>query len=84
MRHSKKMVGDYQYSCKVLTHVIRLKDGHVMCDWIECRPSEADDVSQRLREHLFDTDNYAVRIRRYPKSKHSIDVDLWTDEKEFW
>ena len=84
MRHSMKKMSDYQYSCKVLTHVIRLSDGHVMPDWIDCKPSQADDVSQRLRNREFDTDNYAVRIRRSPKSKHSIDVELWTDEKEFW
>ena len=45
---------------------------------------EADLISRRLRNHEFDTDNYAVRIRRYPKSNHSVDVDLWNDEKEFW
>ena len=84
VRHSKKMVGDYQYSCKVLTHVIRLSDGHVMPDWIDCKPSQADDISKRLRNHEFDTDNYAVRIRRSPKSRHAKDVELWTDEKEFW
>ena len=78
------MVGDYQYSCKVLTHVIRLSDGHVMPDWIDCKPSQADDISKRLRNREFDTDNYAVRIRRSPKSRHAKDVELWTDEKEFW
>ena len=84
VRHSMKNVGDYQYSCKVLTHVIRLSDGHVMPDWIDCKPSQADDVSRRLRNREFDTDNYAVRIRRSPKSLHARDVELWTDEKEFW
>lgn len=72
---------------KILTHVIRLRDGHVMTDWIEVKSGmriEADEISRRLRNHEFDTDNYAVRIRRYPKSNHSVDVDLWNDEKEFW
>ena len=77
MRHSKRRVGHDAYSCKVLTHVIRLSDGHVMPDWIECKPSEAEDVSRRLRNREFDTDNYSVRIRRSPKSRHAIDVELW-------
>ena len=55
-----------------------------MPDWIDCKPSQADDVSRRLRNREFDTDNYAVRIRRSPKSLHARDVELWTDEKEFW
>ena len=76
MRHSKRKVGHYAYSCKVLTHVIRLSDGHVMPDWLECKPSEAEDVSRRLRNREFDTDNYAVRIRRSPKRRHAIDVEL--------
>jgi hypothetical protein len=64
MRHSKRQVGDYQYSCKVLTHVIRLNDGHVMPDWIDCKPSQAEDISRRLRNREFDTDNYAVIINK--------------------
>jgi hypothetical protein len=85
MRHSKRMM-DWgpAYSCKVLTHVIRLDDGHVMPDWIDCKPCDADDISQRLRNREFDTDNYAVRIRRSPKSKHAKDVELWTDSGRFW
>ena len=72
---------------KILTHVIRLKDGHVMSDWIDVKSGmkiEADEISKRLRNHEYDTDNYAVRIRRSPKSRHAKDVELWTDEKEFW
>ena len=56
---------------KILTHVIRLKDGHVMTDWIDVKSGteiEADLISRKLRNHEYDTDNYAVRIRRYPKS----------------
>ena len=74
MRHSKKMVGDSQYSCKVLTHIIRYSDGHVMSDWIACKPSQADEISRRLRNKEFDTETYAVRIRRYPKERHLNDV----------
>ena len=80
-------MGDAAYSCKVLTHVIRLRDGHVMPDWIDCKPSEADDISKRLRNREFDTDNYAVRIRRSPKSRHAKDVELWAGDfgvGRFW
>ena len=73
-------------SIKVLTHVIRLSDGHVMSDWIEVESGmriEADEISKRLRNREYDTDNYAVRIRRYPKSRHSVDVELWNDGG-FW
>ena len=55
-----------------------------MPDWIECLPSQAEDVGRRLRNREFDTDSYAVRIRRSPKSRHAVDVELWTDEKRFW
>jgi len=82
MRHSKKMVGDYRYSCKVLTHVIRFNDGHVMPDWIDCKPSQAKEISRRLRNRELDTDDYAVRIRRSPKSKHAIDTTTKTGS--FW
>jgi|TARA_R100000049_G_C1932230_1_gene76104 hypothetical protein len=85
MRHSKKMVGSYLYTTKVLTHVIRLNDGHVMPDWIDAKnPDDAKEISRRLRNREFDTDHYAVRIRRSPKSRHAKDVELWTDENVFW
>ena len=41
------------------------------------------EISKRLRNREYDTDNYAVRIRRYPKSRHSVDVELWNDGG-FW
>jgi len=82
MRHSKKMVSDSAYSCKVLTHIIRFDDGHVMPDWIDCRPSQANDISRRLRNCELDTKTYAVRIRRSPKSRHAIDTTTKTGS--FW
>ena len=42
-------------SIKVLTHVIRLSDGHVMSDWIDVKSGmriEADEISKRLRNRL--------------------------------
>jgi len=85
MRHSKKKMGSYLYTTKVLTHIIRFNDGHVMPDWIDAKnPADAKEISRRLRNCEFDTDHYAVRIRRSPKSRHAVDVELWTDEKRFW
>tara|TARA_R100001086_G_C11641884_1_gene204772 strand:- start:135 stop:386 length:252 start_codon:yes stop_codon:yes gene_type:complete len=83
MRHSKKMVGSYLYNIKVLTHIIRFNDGHVMPDWIDAKnPTDAAIISRRLRNREFDTDDYAVRIRRSPKSKHAIDTTTKTGR--FW
>tara|TARA_Y100000401_G_scaffold65018_1_gene51787 strand:- start:205 stop:366 length:162 start_codon:yes stop_codon:yes gene_type:complete len=45
-----------------------------MSDWIDCKPSQADEISRRLRNKEFDTETYAVRIRRYPKERHLNDV----------
>ncbi len=68
---------------KVLTHRIRLSDGHVMADYIRAlSENEADEISASLRRGEYDTDEYAVRIRRSPKSRHAIDVEL-APEGEF-
>ncbi len=77
------------YKIKILTHVIRLNDGHVMTDWInvprtEFQEKEASEIKASIRRGEYDTDNYAVRMRRYPKSRHEIDVDLHYPAKRFW
>jgi len=66
---------------KILTHRIRLNDGHVMPDWMDVPASssmqkEADEMKQSIRNGDYDTKDYAIRMRRSPKSKHGIDVKL--------
>ncbi len=70
------------YSIKILTHVIRLDDGHVMPDWINVKAGQDSKViKQMVKEGRYDTDKYAIRMRRYPKEKHSVDVELWPESK---
>ena len=71
---------------KVLTHIIRLSDGHVMPSWEGpfYDESEASKVSRDLRAGKLDSEGYAVRIRRSPKEKHAIDVKLDNDAWGFW
>ena len=66
---------------KVLTHIVRLSDGHVMPSWEGpfYDEIEASKVSRALRAGELDTEGYAIRIRRSPKSKHAIDVKLNDD-----
>ena len=66
---------------KILTHRIRLNDGHVMPDWMDVPTSnsmqkEADEMKQSIINGDYDTKDYAIRMRRSPKSKHGIDVKL--------
>ena len=50
---------------KVLTHIIRLSDGHVMPSWEGpfYDEMEASKVSRDLRAGKLDSDGYAIRIR---------------------
>mgnify|MGYP003143129670 FL=1 len=73
------------YSIKVLTHRIRLSDGHVMADYIRATSeNEAGEISASLRRGEYDNDEYAVRIRRSPKSMHQHDVKLNAEAWGFW
>ena len=70
------------YKIKILTHVIRLDDGHVMPDWINVKAGQDPKViKQMVKDGRYDTDKYAIRMRRYPKEKHSVDVELWPESK---
>jgi len=58
-------------SIKVLTHVIRRRDGHVMCDWIEvASEGEAFHEKRKVKFGYYDDKDFAVRMRVYPKDKH--------------
>jgi hypothetical protein len=66
---------------KILTHRIRLNDGHVMPDWMDVPASnsmekEASEIKESIRNGDYDTKDYAIRMRRSPKSRHAIDVNL--------
>ena len=67
---------------KLLTHLIRLSDGHVMPDWIDCKDeAHAKEVRRAVDNREYDTDNHSIRIRRYPVSRHKIDVELWEADR---
>ena len=66
------------YKIKLLTHVIRLSDGHVMPDWISAKDEiDAKLIKKAVQNREYDTTQHAVRMRRYPVSRHEIDVELW-------
>ena len=74
------------YKIKILTHKIRLNDGHVMTDWINVPASnsmekEAEEIKNSVKNGDYDTKDYAIRMRRSPKSRHQIDVELWPEGK---
>jgi len=57
-----------------------------MPDWMnvpqtEFQDKEADEIKASIRRGEYDTEDYAIRMRRSPKSKHSIDVKC---VKRFW
>ena len=77
------------YKIKILTHRIRLDDGHVMPDWEDVPDTDpdylegrAEYIKQQIRNGEYDTENYAIRMRRYPKEKHLQDVI--TDTGSVW
>tara|TARA_R100001510_G_C7463940_1_gene83252 strand:- start:173 stop:409 length:237 start_codon:yes stop_codon:yes gene_type:complete len=77
------------YTIKILTHKIRLSDGHVMSDWIdladmdyEYMETEAEKIKASIRRGEHDTESYAIRMRRYPKENHLNDVI--TDTGSVW
>jgi len=77
------------YTIKILTHRIRLDDGHVMTDWINVpktvfQDKEASEIKASIRRGEYDTEDYAIRMRRYPKQNHQLDVELLNENKRFW
>jgi len=77
------------YTIKILTHRIRLDDGHVMTDWInvpktDFQDKEASEIKASIRRGEYDTEDYAIRMRRYPKQNHQLDVELLNENKRFW
>ena len=70
------------YKVKILTHIIRLSDGHVIPDWIDVKKDEnPKDIKDAVKRGAYDTDNYCVRMRRYPVTRHEIDVELWDKDR---
>ncbi len=67
------------YKIKILTHRIRLDDGHVMPDWMnvprtEFQDKEAEEIKASIKRGEYDTEDYAIRMRRSPKELHLNDV----------
>ena len=69
------------YTIKILTHRIRLDDGHVMPDWEDVNDTdpeymeiEAERIKASIRKGEYDTEDYAIRMRRSPKELHLNDV----------
>ena len=70
------------YKIKLLTHVIRLSDGHVMPDWISAKDEiDAKLIKKAIQNREYDTDHHSVRMRRYPVTRHEIDVELWDKDR---
>ncbi len=75
------------YTIKILTHRIRLDDGHVMPDWMnvprtEFQDKEAEEIKASIKRGEYDTEDYAIRMRRSPKELHLKDVI--TDTGSVW
>jgi len=71
---------------KILTHRIRLNDGHVMPDWenvpnSDTMQKDADVIKTAIINGEYDTPNYAIRMRKYPTSKHLKTVKLQDSAK---
>ena len=58
------------YTSKMLTHIIRLSDGHVMTDWIDSTNLDSELLRDNIESGKMDFENHAVRMRQYPKTKH--------------
>ena len=54
------------YTIKVLTHVIRLSDGHVMPDWIDAPKGSltGESIRKDVCNGKYDCETHAVRIGR--------------------
>ena len=60
------------YTSKMLTHRIRKNDGHVMPDSIDSTKLDSELLRMNINEGNLDTENYAIRMRKYPIEKHLI------------
>jgi hypothetical protein len=60
-----------------------------MTDWInvpktDFQDKEASEIKASIRRGEYDTEDYAIRMRRYPKQNHQLDVELLNENKRFW
>tara|TARA_R110000744_G_scaffold114793_6_gene214752 strand:+ start:2914 stop:3135 length:222 start_codon:yes stop_codon:yes gene_type:complete len=62
------------YTSKMLTHIIRLSDGHVMTDWIDSTDLDSELLRDNIESGKMDFKNHAVRMRKYPKELHLKNV----------
>ena len=71
---------------KILTHRISLITGSCYADWINVPKSEnmqkeADEMRQSVINGDYDSDSFAIRMRKYPTSKHLKTVKLQDSAK---
>jgi hypothetical protein len=71
---------------KILTHRISLVTGSCYADWIDVPKSEnmqkeADIMRQSVINGEYDNKDFAIRMRKYPTSKHLRSVKLQDSAK---
>ena len=71
---------------KILTHRISLLTGSCYADWINVPASnsmrkEADEIRNSVINGEYDTENFAIRMRKYPRSEHLKTVKLQDSAK---
>jgi hypothetical protein len=71
---------------KILTHRISLITGSCYADWISVPKSEnmqkkADEMRQSVINGEYDNKDFAIRMRKYPTSKHLRSVKLQDSAK---
>ena len=71
---------------KILTHRISLITGSCYADWINVPKSEnmqkeADKMRQSVINGDYDSDSFAIRMRKYPRSEHLKTVKLQDSAK---
>jgi hypothetical protein len=71
---------------KILTHRISLITGSCYADWINVPKSnsmekEASEIKESVKNGDYDNKDFAIRMRKYPTSKHLKTVKLQDSAK---
>ena len=71
---------------KILTHRISLITGSCYADWIQVPKSEnmqikASEIKNSVKNGDYDNKDFAIRMRKYPTSKHLKTVKLQDSAK---
>ena len=71
---------------KILTHRISLITGSCYADWINVPASnsmrkEASEIKNSVKNGDYDSKDFAIRMRKYPRSEHLKTVKLQDSAK---